>query len=87
MLLRCWQDVESKRKAVTQDDAFVEHIQCIAASEGCAVWDSIYLSAVQGRLQAWHEAGLVRPDMIHLTNECHHRKVSALAEALTKSKT
>ena len=76
MLLRCWQDVERRRKAVTQGDAVAEFIQRIGASEGCAVWDWFHLSVVQGRLQAWREAGLVRPDMIHLTNECHHRKVS-----------
>ncbi len=84
ILLTTVQDLEYKRKAVTQGDAFVELIQRIAASEGCAVWDWFHLSGGQGTLQAWREAGLARPDMIHLTKEGYERKGAALADALTE---
>lgn len=84
ILLTTVQDLEYKRKPVTQGDAFVELIQRIAASEGCAVWDWFHLTGGQGTLQAWRDAGLARPDMIHLTKEGYDRKGAALADALTE---
>ena len=84
ILLTTVQDLEYKRKPVTQGDAFVELIHRIAASEGCAVWDWFHLTGGQGTLQAWRDAGLARPDMIHLTKEGYDRKGAALADALTE---